>query len=166
MVELAARLGVRPADPARPAAAAGSARALPGAQLLQGDRLARTVAEIWAKFLAGVDFYATGTKLLGDDVQYAVALLAKALQGQTLSLREARTLRRTAKDLVTVVPVVVILIIPLSPIGHVLAFSFIQRIFPDFFPSPFTERRQNLKKLYEAIAPAAESDGSDKEAHR
>lgn len=86
-------------------------------------------------------------------VQYASSLLVKALRGETLSPREARTLARTAKDLVTAVPCVVILIIPLSPIGHVLVFSFIQRIFPDFFPSPFTERRQNLKKLYEAVAP-------------
>lgn len=167
--------------------------------------------------------------------QYAFALLLKAAGGTTLSQREARTLRRTAKDLVTVVPVVIILIIPLSPVrvraaahqctyihrnlgiflmrslhqlvpkraaragslhtimsaslfsllssliliishttpppcgfvsscmstlqvGHVLVFSFIQRIFPDFFPSPFTERRQNLMKLYDAIAPPPEND--------
>jgi hypothetical protein len=40
--------------------------------------------------------------------------------------------------------VVIILLIPLSPIGHVLVFGAIQRVFPDFFPSCFTERRQNL----------------------
>jgi hypothetical protein len=90
--------------------------------------------------------------------QYGFSLLLKALQGSTLSQREARTLRRTAKDLVTVVPVVIILIIPLTPIGHVLVFSFIQRIFPDFFPSPYTERRQNLMKLYDAIAPPRDED--------
>jgi hypothetical protein len=41
--------------------------------------------------------------------------------------REVRTLRRTAKDVVTFVPFIVILIIPLTPVGHVLVFSFIQR---------------------------------------
>ena len=50
------------------------------------------------------------------------------------------------------IPVTIILIIPLTPVGHVLVFSFIQRIFPGFFPSTFTERRQNLMKLYEAIS--------------
>jgi len=45
---------------------------------------------------------------------------------------------------------VIILIIPLSPVGHVLVFGAIQRFFPDFFPSCFTEQRQNLLKLYEA----------------
>jgi len=52
--------------------------------------------------------------------QYASALLLKAAGGTTLSQREARTLRRTAKDLVTVVPVVIILIIPLSPVSAII----------------------------------------------
>lgn len=53
-------------------------------------------------------------------------------------------IRRTFKDTITFIPVVIILLIPLSPIGHVLVFGAIQRVFPDFFPSCFTERRQNL----------------------
>lgn len=59
-------------------------------------------------------------------------------------------LRRTFKDIITFIPVVIILIIPLSPVGHVLVFGAIQRFFPDFFPSCFTERRQNLLNLYES----------------
>jgi hypothetical protein len=46
--------------------------------------------------------------------------------------------------------VVIILIIPLTPVGHVLIFGAIQRFFPGFFPSCFTEQRQNLLQLYEA----------------
>ena len=53
-------------------------------------------------------------------------------------------IRRTFKDTITFIPVVIILLIPLSPIGHVMVFGAIQRVFPDFFPSCFTERRQNL----------------------
>jgi hypothetical protein len=56
---------------------------------------------------------------------------------------------RTFKDIITFIPVVIILIIPLSPVGHVLVFGAIQRFFPDFFPSCFTEQRQNLLQLYE-----------------
>merc|ERR1712071_355520 len=63
--------------------------------------------------------------------------------------REVRTLRRTIRDFFTFIPFVIILIIPLSPVGHVLVFGAIQRFFPDFFPSMFTERRQNLLQLYE-----------------
>ena len=35
--------------------------------------------------------------------------------------------------------------------GHVLVFSFIQRFFPDFFPSTYTDRRQNLLKMYTEV---------------
>lgn len=62
-----------------------------------------------------------------------------------------RTLQRTAKDLLTLIPFTIILIIPMTPIGHVLVFSLIQRIFPDFFPSTFTERRQVLSQMYEEL---------------
>ena len=56
---------------------------------------------------------------------------------------------RTFKDVVTFIPFVIILLIPLSPVGHVLVFGAIQRFFPEFFPSCFTEQRQNLLQLYE-----------------
>merc|ERR1712232_1265700 len=59
-------------------------------------------------------------------------------------------LRRTFKDIITFIPVVIILIIPLSPVGHVFVFGAIQRFFPDFFPTCFSERRQNLLQLYES----------------
>ena len=65
--------------------------------------------------------------------------------GYSLKARETKILRRIGKDTLTVIPFVIILIIPLSPLGHVLVFSFIQRFFPDFFPSQFTESRQGAR---------------------
>jgi hypothetical protein len=56
---------------------------------------------------------------------------------------------RTFKDIITFIPVLIILIIPMTPVGHVLVFGAIQRFFPGFFPSCFTEQRQNLLQLYE-----------------
>jgi len=58
--------------------------------------------------------------------------------------------RRTFKDIITFIPVVIILLIPLTPVGHVFVFGAIQRFFPDFFPSCFSERRQNMLQLYES----------------
>ena len=51
------------------------------------------------------------------------------------------------------IPFLIILIIPLSPVGHVLVFSFFQKNFPEFFPSSFTEQRQNVTKIYNEIVP-------------
>merc|ERR1719163_658207 len=81
------------------------------------------------------------------------------LRGYTLRARETKLLRRIAKDVLTLIPFVIILIIPLSPLGHVLVFSFIQRFFPDFFPSQFTEQRQNIMSMYSSITQAGEEGG-------
>ncbi|CAM9195879.1 unnamed protein product, partial [Phaeothamnion confervicola] len=118
---------------------------------VDGEKVARYLRDTLAKVKNGLDFYVTGTKLIGNDIQYAVFLISKAAQGYTLKPREVRTLRRTGKDVLTLIPFTIILIIPLSPVGHVLVFSFIQRFFPDFFPSTYTDRRQNLLKMYEEV---------------
>lgn len=97
----------------------------------------------------GLMFYVKGCKLFWNDLLYCSSLIGRAAQGYTLKPREVRTLRRTFKDIITFIPVIIILIIPLSPVGHVLVFGAIQRFFPDFFPSCFTEQRQNLLQLYE-----------------
>mmetsp|Transcript_16411 Transcript_16411/g.35532 ORF Transcript_16411/g.35532 Transcript_16411/m.35532 type:complete len:210 (-) Transcript_16411:79-708(-) len=111
--------------------------------------------DILAKTKKGLVFYVKGTRLFVDDIVFCLNLIGRALQGYTLKPREVRTLRRTFKDTITFIPVVIILIIPLSPIGHVLVFGAIQRVFPDFFPSCFTERRQNLLELYESTEYSA-----------
>jgi len=36
--------------------------------ILSWERMPRNLGESWGKFVGGVDFYATGTKLLGDDI--------------------------------------------------------------------------------------------------
>lgn len=58
--------------------------------------------------------------------------------------------RRTFQDVLTFIPVTIILLIPLTPPGHVLLFGSIQRFFPSFFPSCFSQQRQNLLQLYES----------------
>jgi hypothetical protein len=97
----------------------------------------------------GIAFYGKGLRLLYNDIKYAFSLFSKAITGYTLKPREVRTLRRTFKDVLTFIPFIIILIIPRTPIGHVFVFGAIQRFFPDFFPSCFTERRQNLLQLFE-----------------
>lgn len=67
-------------------------------------------------------------------------------------------MRRNLKDLLTLIPYTIILAIPLSPVGHVLVFNILQRLFPGFCPSTFTERRQNLATLYDAVRIPDEPD--------
>ncbi len=77
-------------------------------------------------------------------LRFAGRLFGKAALGGTLKQREVAALRRTARDLLTFIPFIIILIVPLTPLGHVLVFGFIQRYFPGFFPSQFTTQRQDL----------------------
>jgi hypothetical protein len=119
-----------------------------------GLTLDREAIKMWlidlkTKTIKSLSFYGRGIELFWNDIVFSTSLIGKASQGYTLKPREVRTLRRTFKDVLTFIPVVIILIIPLSPVGHVLVFGAIQRFFPDFFPSCFTERRQNLLALYE-----------------
>lgn len=116
--------------------------------------------KIWSNDLLeqskkGIGFYGKGVQLLWNDVLFSTSLIGRAAQGYTLKPREVRTLRRTFKDVLTFIPFLIILIIPLTPIGHVMIFGAIQRFFPDFFPSCFTERRQNLFTLYESTEYSA-----------
>ena len=113
------------------------------------EAIQRWLNDLLQQTKSGLMFYVKGCKLFWNDILYCSSLIARAAQGYTLKPREVRTIRRTFKDIITFIPVIIILIIPLSPVGHVLVFGAIQRFFPDFFPSCFTEQRQNLLQLYE-----------------
>ncbi|CAE7755147.1 unnamed protein product [Symbiodinium pilosum] len=75
--------------------------------------------------------------------------------------REVRICRRAVKDLLVSVPFLILLLIPLSPPGHMLVFSLILKVYPDFVPSPFTDHRQNVMRVYNAIKPVSEKSDHD-----
>jgi len=104
------------------------------------------------KARGGAAFFARGCRLMVQDVQLMFNMVLRAFwQGYTLKAPEVNLLRRTIKDLGTLIPFLVLLILPLSPPGHVLVFGFIQRYFPDFIPSQFTQSRQNIMAMYSSI---------------
>lgn len=90
-------------------------------------RLLTNLDKLKAQAARGLAFYADGSKLLAADVAFCVSLVGRAFNGETLSQRDVRVLRRTLKDIATTIPFVIILLIPLSPVGHVLVFGAIQR---------------------------------------
>lgn len=115
------------------------------------QRIKEAVSESGEKVVEGALFFARGLKLLGSDVRSSCGLFTRAAAGASLKPREVAALRRTARDVATFVPFTAILITPLTPVGHVLIFGFLQRYFPGFFPSQFTSRRQELMMRYEAL---------------
>ncbi|KAG6541314.1 hypothetical protein Mapa_017367 [Marchantia paleacea] len=115
------------------------------------QRVQMSVAEGLVKVKEGAGFYWRGLRLLGGDLAYSGRLFWAAVTGITLKPREVQTLRRTFKDIFTMVPFTIILIAPITPVGHVMVFSFLQRYFPGFFPSSFSNKRQEVMKRYELI---------------
>lgn len=115
------------------------------------------------KVRAGSEFFWRGLRLLGGDIAYCGRLFWEAVTGTTLKPREVQTLRRTAKDVVVLVPFTIILIAPITPVGHVLVFSFLQRYFPGFFPSSFSTKRQELMRRYELIRQQLDRAADDRE---
>ena len=108
-------------------------------------------SETVTKAKDAINFLFTGTSMLAADVSNATRLLFQAASGKTLRPREVGALRRTGRDTLSFVPMIVIMVAPLTPWGHVLVFSFLQKYFPEFFPSQFSTQRQELFRKYERL---------------
>lgn len=126
---------------------------------LSWDQMRQFLASSGKKARAGFDFYSRGLRLFVGDLRFAFRLIRRAITGYTPSAREVRTLRRTGRDLLTLIPFTIVLIAPLTPIGHVLIFSFLQRYWPEFFPSTFSERRQTMMKRREQYLDVLKDEG-------
>jgi len=61
-------------------------------------------------------------------------------------------------DLLMLVPYTAIMVIPMSPPGHVFAFSVLNRVFPNAVPSAFTAQRQDINDIYSRVAAEASSE--------
>lgn len=122
------------------------------------DQVRQFLASSSKKTRAGFEFYSRGLRLFAGDVRFAWRLVRRTMTGYTPSGREVRTLRRTGRDLLTLVPFTIVLIAPLTPVGHVLIFSFLQKYWPEFFPSTFSERRQTIMKKREQYLKMLETE--------
>ena len=69
--------------------------------------------------------------------------------------------KRVVIDLVSLIPYTVIMVIPLSPPGHVFAFSLWKKCFPAAVPSMFTAQRQDVYEIYSRIAYEAKASAGD-----
>ena len=105
---------------------------------------------------ASVGFCVRGLRITWGDVAESAGLLARTLfRGRALLQPDVSLIKRTVLDCLMLVPYALIMIIPLSPPGHVFAFSVLNRVFPGAVPSGFTAQRQDIDELYARIAAEA-----------
>lgn len=76
-------------------------------------------------------------------------------QKTPLEPKQADFCRRTCLDVLLLLPYSFICAVPLTPPGHIFAFSLLNRCFPGAVPSGFTERRQDMYDIYKRIATQA-----------
>ncbi|GMI91811.1 hypothetical protein HRI_002850400 [Hibiscus trionum] len=96
-------------------------------------------------FASSLDVW-LGTQLLFVDITVSLELLAKQLQGQKVTAREKRKLKRTLNDIATLIPVTILMLLPVSAVGHAAMLAAINKYIPSLIPSPYTSERLDVAK--------------------
>ncbi|XVE61438.1 hypothetical protein DITRI_Ditri06bG0040100 [Diplodiscus trichospermus] len=92
-----------------------------------------------------------GTQLLAIDVAAAMELLRRVLIGDELTEKEKKALWRTVTDLASVVPIGVLMLLPVTAVGHAAILAAIQRYVPALIPSTYGPERLYLLRQLEKV---------------
>ncbi|KAJ7582797.1 LETM1-like protein-domain-containing protein [Mycena floridula] len=101
-------------------------------EISKGSLASRT----WKKVKHEAAHYWHGTKLLYSEVRISSRLQWKILQGEELTRRERRQLKRTTQDLLRLVPFAVFLVVPFMELLLPVAL----KLFPNMLPSTFEDK--------------------------
>lgn len=101
-----------------------------------------------------------GTQLLAIDTGAAMGLLKRALIGDELTQKEKQALQRTLTDLASVVPIGILMLLPVTAIGHAAILAFIQRYVPSMIPSTYAPDRLDLLRQLEKVKEMEVAEGS------
>ncbi|CAI9766105.1 unnamed protein product [Fraxinus pennsylvanica] len=94
---------------------------------------------------ASVDIW-MGTQILFVDIKYTLRLFTKQLCGYKVTKREKRKMQRTLADIATLIPVTILMLLPVSAVGHAAMLAAIKRYMPSLIPSPYSSERLALMK--------------------
>ncbi|XP_050231686.1 uncharacterized protein LOC126680583 isoform X2 [Mercurialis annua] len=100
-----------------------------------GVKLVSTSADIWM-----------GTQLLFVDIMDTMELLVKQLRGHKSSRRERKKLKRTFNDIATLIPITILMLLPVSAVGHAAMLAGIKKYMPNLIPSPYSYERLDMVK--------------------
>ncbi|EXB54610.1 hypothetical protein L484_019182 [Morus notabilis] len=104
------------------------------------DKLKEASTDVWQ-----------GTQLLAIDVVASTGLVRRALIGDELTEKEKKALRRTLTDLASVVPIGVLMLLPVTAVGHAAILAAIQRYVPALIPSTYGPERLDLLRQLEKV---------------
>ncbi|CAM0911542.1 unnamed protein product [Alopecurus aequalis] len=104
-----------------------------------------------------------GTQLLAIDTGAAMGLLKRSLIGDELTQKEKQALQRTLTDLASVVPIGILMLLPVTAVGHAAMLAFIQRYVPSMIPSTYGPERLYLLRQLEKVKEMELSEGSSED---
>ncbi|RLN05575.1 hypothetical protein C2845_PM13G20470 [Panicum miliaceum] len=104
-----------------------------------------------------------GTQLLAIDTGAAMGLLKRALIGDELTQKEKQALQRTLTDLASVVPIGILMLLPVTAVGHAAILAFIQRYVPSMIPSTYAPDRLELLRQLEKVKEMEVAEGSSED---
>ncbi|KAF9136566.1 hypothetical protein BGX30_011063 [Mortierella sp. GBA39] len=102
---------------------------------------------LWVRFKNEMVHYWHGTKLLGKEIKISTKLAGRLLNGNKLTRREQRQLRRTTGDLMRLVPFSVFLIVPFMELLLPVALKLFPNMLPSTFEDKFAEEEKKRKLL-------------------
>lgn len=94
------------------------------------------LSRAWSKVKHEASHYWNGSKLLAKEVRIASRLQWKLLQGDSLTRRERRQLKRTTTDILRLIPFAVFVIVPFMELLLPVAL----KLFPNMLPSTFEDK--------------------------
>ncbi|KAL0354648.1 UNVERIFIED_CONTAM: tRNAse Z TRZ4, mitochondrial [Sesamum radiatum] len=71
-----------------------------------------------------------GTQLLFVDILDTLRFMVKKLCGNKVTKRETRKIQRTLSDIATLIPITILMLLPVSAVGHAAMFAAIKRYMP------------------------------------
>ncbi|XAR67692.1 hypothetical protein NMG60_11002562 [Bertholletia excelsa] len=87
-----------------------------------------------------------GTQLLFIDIVDVMGLIAKQLRGYKITKRERRKIERTLADIASLIPITILMLIPVSAVGHAAMLAAIQKYMPRLIPTPYSPERLDIVK--------------------
>ncbi|XP_017235329.1 uncharacterized protein LOC108209095 [Daucus carota subsp. sativus] len=115
---------------------------IPESKSLYGSLLSKSSS----KLISASTAIWMGTQLLCVDVLVSLKLFMKQLLGKKVTEREKKKIDKTLADIATLIPVTILMLIPVSAVGHAAMLTAIKRYIPALIPSPYCSERLNMVK--------------------
>ncbi|CAL5443923.1 unnamed protein product [Camellia sinensis] len=90
-----------------------------------------------------------GSQLLFIDILDTMGLLMKKLRGNKVTKRERRKIERTLADIASLIPITILMLLPVSAVGHAAMLAAIQKYMPRLIPTPYSPERLDIVKQLE-----------------